>query len=372
MNIDVLFWTCTGFAFALGAVVGSFLNVVIHRVPAEMSIVSPPSHCPVCEHQIRWYDNIPIISWALILRGKCRNCATSIPARYAIVEGLTAVLTAALWIKVAGGAFESTGVFESTPPIDYLLPFVLYFVFVCLLIVISFVDLEHLIIPHRFTLLGMALGLATPWIFSWTLEPGALGGFWPPVTPLESFIGFVAGGLTVVLIFYAYFAIRGVAGIGGGDVTLMALVGAWLGWPALVFIFFAASVQGTLAAAAAMLAGGGLLRDSAEIFAEDAVAEEARERLEDDAVAQISTSDDGDEADGGPEQEPISDTTDDTDDTDAEADEATGDEADDQAEGGLAVPFGPFIALAALEHFFVGDLLPAAISMSYLYKFGTW
>jgi leader peptidase (prepilin peptidase) / N-methyltransferase len=366
MTLDVLFWTFTGFAFALGAVVGSFLNVVIHRVPAEMSIISPPSHCPVCEHQIRWYDNIPIISWALILRGKCRNCATSIPARYAIVEGLTAALTAALWVKVAGGAFESTAVFESTPPIDYVLPFVLYLVFVCLLIVISFVDLEHLIIPHRFTLLGMALGLATPWIFSWTLEPGALGGFWPPVTPMESLIGFVAGGLTVVIIFYAYFAIRGVAGIGGGDVTLMALVGAWLGWPALVFIFFAASVQGTLAAAVAMLAGGGLLRDSAEIFAEDELAEEAKARLEDDAVAQIAQPDQASEVPG----EDVIEADENADSSEEEA--AAAEDADGEAQGGLAVPFGPFIALAALEHFFVGDLLPAAISMSYLYTFGSW
>lgn len=356
MNLDVLFWIFAFFAFALGAVVGSFLNVVIHRVPAGLSVIHPPSHCPVCESQIRWYDNIPIISWALLLRGKCRNCGTSISPRYAMVEALTGLLTAALWIKIAHVPMASMEVFAQTPPINYLLPFGLYFVFICLLVAITFVDLEHLIIPHRFTLPGMALGLATPVLFNFLLEPGSLGGFWPPVTIWESVIGFFVGGLSVVAIFYAYFAVRGVAGIGGGDVTLMAMVGAWLGWPALIFIFFAASFQGVIAAVLAMFVGGGLLRDSAEIFAEDEEElEKAADSFETDAAATVPAHD--------------------TDEAEPEASDDSEDSEDDDeepAEGGLAVPFGPFIALAAVEHLLIGDLLPSVVSMSYLYTFGSW
>jgi prepilin signal peptidase PulO-like enzyme (type II secretory pathway) len=276
-----------------------------------------------------------------------------------MVEGLTGLLTAALWLKVATPSFASTEVFAQTPAINYLLPFGLYFIFICLLVVITFVDLEHLIIPHSFTLPGMVVGLATPLLINWFLEPGALAHFWPKVTVFESVVGLIAGGAVVVIIFYSYFAVRGVAGIGGGDVTLMALVGAWLGWPALVFVFFAASVQGTLAAVGAMVFGGGLLRDSAEIFAEDEVDgdETLSEDSEADTVAVIDTAVD----DGRVE-----------DDEKVEDNEKVEDAPDEEelAQGGMAVPFGPFIALAAAEHFFIGELLPPMVSMSYLYSFG--
>ncbi|QDG50001.1 hypothetical protein FIV42_04370 [Persicimonas caeni] len=369
MNIDAIYWMGAAFAFVFGAVVGSFLNVVIYRVPAGLSVVSPPSRCPVCESQIRWYDNIPIISWALLLRGKCRDCGTPIPARYALVEALTGVLTAALWFKVAHPFFTSVEVFTQTPAINYLLPFGLYFFFLCLMVVITFVDLDHTIIPHKFTLPGMAVGVAVPFLFNWLLEPGALADFWPKVTVFESVVGLIAGGLAVIVIFYAYFALRGIAGIGGGDVTLMAVVGAWLGWPALIFVFFAASMQGTLAAVAAMIFGGSsLLRDHGELLAdeeEQELREEAAERFEADTVAELeepsepaveSPDTESPAADEPAEDEPAE-------------DEATD---EDQTASPMAVPFGPFIALAAVEHFFIGDLLPSALSMSYLYEFGHW
>lgn len=356
-SIDTIFWLFAGFAFAFGAVVGSFLNVVIFRVPAGLSVVHPPSRCPNCDASIRWYDNIPIISWAVFLRGKCRDCAAPISGQYALVEALTGLLTLALWYKVAHASFASVQVFEQTPAISYLLPFGLYFVLICLLIVITFVDLEHLLIPHVFTLPGIALGIGVPFLFNTVMPPGSLTGFWPPVTPMESIIGAIAGGLTVIAIFYGYFALRGVPGIGGGDVTLMALVGAWLGWPSLVFVFFAASMQGVVAAGLAMLFGGGLLRDSATIFEED--------ELEDDEStngqnAAHENAQPDDEADA---KSPVGD----------EANALAKDEEDEVvAPGALAVPFGPFIALAALEFFFIGDQLPSAFSMSYLYKYGFW
>lgn len=353
MSLDVVFWTMTAFAFMLGAVVGSFLNVVIHRVPAGMSVVHPPSHCPVCETEIAWYDNIPIISWALLLRGHCRHCDTPIPARYTVVEALSGVLIAGLWFKIAHPHFASMQIFAQLDWMTIALPFGLYAVFVWMLIAITFVDLEHLIIPHRFTIPGMALGLAVPWIIDLAFEPGAVPDLWPPVTWLESSVGFVAGGLSVLAIFYAYYAVRGVAGIGGGDVTLMAMVGAWLGWPAIIFIFFAASMQGTLAAVGAMIFGGELLRDSNEIYAEDEAPPDSEGEATNPPLPGSAAS-----AENVPEDK--ADTT------------ATVDTDDEPEAGQMAVPFGPFIALAAVEYLLIGDLLPSAVSMSYLYQFGTW
>jgi leader peptidase (prepilin peptidase)/N-methyltransferase len=349
----------TGFAFALGAVVGSFLNVVIHRVPAGMSVVQPPSHCPACETQIAWYDNIPIISWALLLRGQCRHCDAPIPARYTVVEALTGVLTAAIWFKLARSHFMSMDAFVQLDWMTIVLPFATYAVFLWLLVAITFVDLEHLIIPHKFTVPGMVAGLAVPWVFDAAFEPGAIPDLWPPVTWLESSIGFAAGGISVLAIFYAYYAVRGVAGIGGGDVTLMAMVGAWLGWPAIIFIFFAASLQGTLAAAAAMVFGGALLRDSKDIYEEDEVGDS-----ESDQPAEPPL----------PRSEAVGEACpDDEADTTASVAAASGDTDGDEDEAGqMAVPFGPFIALAAVEYLLIGDLLPSAVSMSYLYQFGSW
>ncbi|MGM0556853.1 MAG: prepilin peptidase [Myxococcota bacterium] len=352
MSLAVAFWTMTGFAFALGAVVGSFLNVVIHRVPAGMSVVHPPSHCPVCETQIAWYDNIPIISWVMLLRGRCRHCDTPIPARYTVVEALSGLLIAGLWLKVAHPHFASMEAFVQLDWMAIALPFGMYALFIWLLIAITFVDLEHLIIPHKFTVPGMAIGLAVPWLFDLVFEAGAIPDLWPPVTWLESSIGFAAGGISVLVIFYAYYAVRGVAGIGGGDVTLMAMVGAWLGWPAIIFIFFAASLQGTIAAVGAMVLGGGLIRDSKDIYEEDEQSPEASEPPD----APLT----GADASGEDLPEDQADTT-----------AAVETDAEQQA-GQMAVPFGPFIALAAVEYLLIGDLLPAAVSMSYLYQFGSW
>lgn len=361
-SINTIFWLFAGFAFVFGAVVGSFLNVVIYRVPAGLSVVHPPSHCPRCDAAIRWYDNIPIISWAVFLRARCRDCGAPISGQYALVEALTGALTLALWYKVARQPFGSMQLFEQTPAISYLLPFGLYFIFICLLVVITFVDLEHLLIPHRFSLPGIALGIATPFVFNALMPAGSLAGFWPPVTPMESIIGALAGGVAVIAIFYGYFALRGVPGIGGGDVTLMALVGAWLGWPALVFVFFAASMQGVVAAGLAMVFGGGLLRDSATIFEEDAPTEDAPSPGDDVQPEPVAAP-----AEGGADRH-------DEDDIAAAQDAHTpaAHEPEGATPGAMAVPFGPFIALAALEFFFVGDLLPTAFSMSYLYKYGFW
>lgn len=360
MSLEIIFWTMTGFALVLGAVVGSFLNVVIHRVPAGMSVVHPPSHCPECETRIAWYDNIPILSWAMLLRGKCRHCDTPIPARYTVVEALSGLLIASLWFKIAHPHFASMTAFAQLDWLAIALPFTMYSLFLWGLIAITFVDLEHLIIPHSFTVPGMVVGLAVPWIFDFAFQPGDIPDIWPPVTWVESSIGFAVGGISVLVIFYAYYAVRGVAGIGGGDVTLMAMVGAWLGWPCIVFIFFAASLQGTAAAIGAMLLGGGLLRDSRDILEEDDPAKDVTDPGTAPSQDEASPPLDGAEAHADSVET-------------SQADAAAAVEAaDDDEESRMAVPFGPFIALAAAEYLLIGDLLPSAISMSYLYEFGTW
>lgn len=366
MTPDQFFYVLLGFAFALGAVVGSFLNVVIYRVPAGLSVVAPGSQCPVCKTPIRWYDNIPIISYFL-LRGRCRHCKTSYSPRYALVEAFMGLLSAGLFIKVAKPHFDRIGAIPQIgelPPVTDLtaLPWVslavifgLYFLFLALLVVITFVDLDHYLIPHEFTIPGMILGVIAALVFDFApfMEVGSLAAFFPPVTLSMSVIGLLSGGLAVVAIFYLYFALRGIEGVGGGDVTLMAVVGAWLGWPALFFIFFAASLQGIIAAAIGALAGAAFLKDSREILGEEdprEVAKRAREANENSDDLKSSKS----------SKEEVSDEVD----TPSESNAV---DAPEEIGGGLAVPFGPFISLAAVQYFFFGEFLPPSMTMSYFY-----
>ncbi|MCS7049876.1 MAG: prepilin peptidase, partial [Verrucomicrobiae bacterium] len=133
-------WYLTAIVFAFGAVVGSFLNVCIHRLPRGRSIVSPPSHCPKCKQPIRWSDNIPIVSYVL-LSGRCRHCHEPISPRYVIVEALTAVFFVTIWWRETG----------------WMVP--IYWLFIAGLIVATFIDFEHYIIPDEITLGGCAAGV---------------------------------------------------------------------------------------------------------------------------------------------------------------------------------------------------------------------
>ncbi len=330
------------FAFVIGATIGSFLNVVIYRVPAGLSIVQPASRCPSCETPIRWHDNIPIFSW-LILAGKCRDCGAKFSPRYALIELLTAVIAAVMWWQCAAPVFAEFSDPTEIPWKWVVIPFAFRFIFACLLIVIAFVDLDHFIIPHEFTVPGMVIGLAAPWVYNFVLGPEwfLMPWMWPPATPMISLIGFLAGGLMILLIFYLYLAARGVEGMGGGDVTLMAMVGAWLGWPSLVFIFFAASLQALVGAGVAHLFGLDFLKDGAEVFADDEPLG-FRDKEEEASV------DDAAEGEG-------------------EEDESAEEVDDTIPAGKLALPFGPFIALAALEFLILGPYLPDALSMRYFY-----
>lgn len=198
--------------FLFGATIGSFLNVVILRLPEGISIVSPRSRCPICLNQIRWYDNIPIVSF-LILRGRCRDCGAPISWRYPLVEALTGTMAVMVWLRFG-----------------LSLDLAVNFVFVAALIVITFIDLDHRIIPNEISLPGIALGFACSFLFA---------GRW-----IESLIGLLVGGGLLLAVSLLYSVVRGKEGLGMGDVKLLAMLGAWLGWKSLLFITLFASVQG--------------------------------------------------------------------------------------------------------------------------------
>ncbi len=211
--------------FILGAIVGSFLNVCIYRIPEERSIVFPASSCSKCGEAIRFYDNIPIISY-LILKGRCRACGEKISFQYILVEGLTAFMALFLYWKYG-----------------FSIPLLAAFVFVCALIVITFIDFVHQIIPHVITLPGI------PVFF---LAAVFLMG----IAPIDAFVGMMAGIGCLYLIAIYYEAITGNEGMGGGDVNLLAMMGTFLGWQSLLFILFVAALTGALVGIALMIGRG--------------------------------------------------------------------------------------------------------------------
>ena len=210
------------FAFIFGAVVGSFLNVCIFRLPAHVSIVQPLSQCPHCHHAIRFYDNIPLISF-IVLLGKCRDCGGKISWRYPLVELLTALLSLFLFLK-----FSLT------------LIFLIFFIFTAVLIVIAFIDLDHQIIPDVLTLPGI------PVFF-------LLAIFVVKIPWLEAFIGLLIGGGVLFAIAFVYELITKREGMGGGDIKLLAMIGGFLGWKSLIFVLLVSSFTGAIVGITAMI-----------------------------------------------------------------------------------------------------------------------
>lgn len=211
------------FAFLFGATVGSFLNVCIYRLPKSESVVFPASHCPRCDSSIRWYDNLPILSY-LILKGKCRRCGEPISVQYPLVEFLNAVLTLFIFLKYG-------------PTLSFLV----LFLFCSALVVITFIDLEHQIIPDSITLPGILIGFAVSFFIP---SPG-----WR-----NSLIGIVAGGGSLLLVAYGYHLVTKKDGMGGGDIKLLAMMGAFFGWIAVPFIIFVASLAGSVIGVTLMVA----------------------------------------------------------------------------------------------------------------------
>jgi leader peptidase (prepilin peptidase)/N-methyltransferase len=298
---DLPAWLVRGAALVFGALWGSFFNVAIYRWPRGMSVVKPPSHCPACGAPVRWYLNVPILGFVL-LRGRARCCGAKMTSRYVWVEVLGAVLCMAVAERyVLSGDPENTAAHA-------LIDTLLYFAFVGGLLVATFVDLEWMEIPDEVSLPGAALGLATVGLRT---GPG----------PLSAAIGAGVGFLIVQGLFVvAYELIAGRRGMGEGDAKLLLMIGAFLGWEAVLFALVAGSMQGLLAAGLATAFGVPLVPS-----------------LPDEASP--------DEADASAEEKP--------------------EPVAEAAAGPTMMVFGPMLALSALEFLFYGDAILAWLSVRF-------
>jgi leader peptidase (prepilin peptidase)/N-methyltransferase len=346
MRIDELYaiiplWLLRSTVFAFGLLWGSFLNVVIYRVPLEMSVVRPPSHCPGCGKPVQPYDNIPVLSW-LLLRGRARCCGVKMSPRYPLVELIGGALSLAIFevviLKLPGS--EPVGRAAAIYGADFAL---------CMgLVAAAFIDAEHMFLPDSITIGGTVLGL-----FTATLRD---------LRTVDSLIGAAIGFLGIFVPFiFLYKGLLGRRGMGLGDAKLLALAGAWFGWPGAVFTLFAGAFQGTIYAGITRVFG-------IEPKLPDAVAEDI-------AHLEALAAEGDEEAKASLAEDPL------TEDDDpfiltffrrlfgrkAEAIEKTappGGEAADEGEPPPArarIPFGPFLILAILELLLAGDWLRANV-----------
>ncbi len=212
-------------AFIFGACIGSFLNVCIYRIPRSESIVNPGSRCPKCMEPIRFYDNIPIISYIFLL-GRCRHCNIHIPVRYPFIEFLGGMAALSLILKFG-------------PCVEALV----YFVFIAILMVATFIDIDLQIIPDVITLPGIVV------FFLLSLAV-------PDMTWDKSLIGIIAGGGSLLAVAWIYSLLTGKEGMGGGDIKLLAMIGAITGWEGVLFTIMMASAIGTLAGISVMVKTG--------------------------------------------------------------------------------------------------------------------
>jgi leader peptidase (prepilin peptidase)/N-methyltransferase len=216
------------YVILLGMILGSFLGLATVRIPLGESLFRPRSHCRHCDHTLRWYENVPIFSY-LFLRGKCSACGEPISPKYFIIELVTTAMTVAAYL--------------------YLTPFsrfVLYeFCLIIPMLLLMFLDWEAMVLPDVLTLPGIFLGVFTHWAGEYFfLPPVWVRPTWKIL--LESLIGAMVGFLTLFVLAWAYRRTRKREGLGGGDIKLAAMIGAFFGWRAVFFIFFLGSVFGTL------------------------------------------------------------------------------------------------------------------------------
>ena len=197
-----------------GLCIGSFLNVVIYRLPIGQSLASPPSRCRNCGYSLRWFDNIPVMSW-VFLRGRCRKCGVGVSGQYPIVELITgALFVLVVWLTPIGPLLFAR------------------LILVCILIALFGIDLEHQILPNTITLPGIVVGL----LFSLVAPPGIK----------DALIGAVLGGGILYAIAAGYYLWRREEGMGMGDVKMLAMLGAFLGWKAVLVTLVFASFSGAL------------------------------------------------------------------------------------------------------------------------------
>lgn len=299
-------------ALLFGALWGSFFNVAIYRWPREMSVVTPPSHCPACGSPVPWYRNLPILAFAL-QRGRAACCGAKMTPRYLLVEALGAVLCLALMER-----------FVIAHPTDELGPRLIegiaLFFFVGGLIIATFVDLEHMIIPDEVTLAGAALGLGTVGVRGLDAADAALG----------------AGGgylLIQVLFVWSYERVFGRRGMGEGDSKLLMFIGAFVGWKGALFAIAAGSMQGVLVAVGGAISGQ-------KVGPGDEHADDQGPFCEEGLIADRCIDAGGEPAALGVEVPP------------PQAEEEVEEEPLRPR-----VPFGPFLALGAIEWLFFGEQL---------------
>jgi len=197
----------------VGLMVGSFSNVCVYRIPRGESVAFPGSHCPICNHDIAWYDNIPLLSW-LFLKGKCRRCSSSISVRYPLLEALMGISWA--WLAYHYGF---------SPVLLQAI------VLISLLWILTLIDLETGLLPNVLTLPGIVIGLLFAWWFGFVVD---------------ALIGAVAGYGAFWLVARAFLLLTGKEGMGYGDFKLLAMLGAFMGWQALPFIVFTSSFVGAI------------------------------------------------------------------------------------------------------------------------------
>ncbi len=210
-----------GLAAIFGALWGSFANVCIARMPDNKSIIYPRSHCPKCAHIISWWENIPIFSF-IILRGKCRQCHNTISWQYPLIECISAGLAMLMWMHL-----------------NHPLPFFLYFMcFAMPLIIITFIDIKHYIIPDILSIGGIPVGFIVYMIIHH--DQGILQA------AIDSGLGIAIGFGFLFLIAWGYEKLKKQEGLGGGDIKLMGMVGAFLGWKAVIACLFISSILGSV------------------------------------------------------------------------------------------------------------------------------
>ena len=213
------------FLGVLGLVVGSFLNVCIYRLPRRQSVNWPGSRCTSCDRSLSWYENIPVVSW-LVLRGRCRTCGERISVMYPIVELVAGVLFAAGYL-----------IYGSTPLLAARLAFA------CAMVVLFAIDLRHHLLPNVITVPGIVVGF----LLSLMLPPG-----WK-----ASLIGLVAGGGVLFAIAEGYYRLRGIEGLGMGDVKMLSMIGAFLGWKLMLLTLVLASFAGSVIGVGVIALGRG-------------------------------------------------------------------------------------------------------------------
>jgi leader peptidase (prepilin peptidase) / N-methyltransferase len=218
------------FLATLGLIVGSFLNVCIYRLPRGQSVNWPGSRCTACGRAIAWYENIPVISW-LVLRGQCRTCGERISVMYPLVESVTAAL-------FVGGYL----IYGWTPLLAVRLAFV------CAMVVLFVIDLQHYLLPNVITVPGIVIGFA----LSLFLPPG-----W-----IASLIGLLAGGGLLFAIAEAWYRLRDIEGLGMGDVKMLAMIGAFLGWKLMLVTLVLSSFAGSVIGVGVIALGRGGMKSA--------------------------------------------------------------------------------------------------------------